>query len=300
MIRIQVVLHPPVDSDRGGQIERVHRPLDQRLIAQRGMIAAKVVRRRQAIREILKIVGLGGDAFREQRVGLRKAESHAIVVHLFHPAQAGPAAEHAGRRNLEVFHLVLVPVDEIVGRERLAVRPAHAAPQPEGENAAVRRRLPGLREVGHQRLAERRPAHQARIGEPPLDDVDVVVGIGQPLPGAAVPADPIHAQHHHRLRTHPLRQRRQFPLPHKFAQDWRLVFGPPLRARPFRVVHLLGDAYARLPRQRLRMPPRLLRRRRVCGRRWRRRGGHIRPEQRPQAVEHRRHGHQGGAEPHER
>jgi hypothetical protein len=111
MLRVEVLLHPPVDGDGRRQVQGAHGPRNELRVTQRRVIRAQIMRRREVVRKILEVVALGGDALGKQRVGLGKTEPHAIVVHLLHPAHARAAAQHAGRGHLEILHLGLVPIN---------------------------------------------------------------------------------------------------------------------------------------------------------------------------------------------
>ena len=217
MLRIQIVLHFLVDRHGARKLERGHRGPDEFLIAEHRMVFPQIVRGHEMVRVILVVHSRGREPLQKQRVRLVEQEAHAKIARLFH-ATEGSARPQETRLRAEVAHLVFIPVDEVVARERLSVRPPHAPAQRKGENTEVRRDLPALREVGHQRIPLRRPAHEARARHPPIDRAHVRDRIHEPIPRAAVTADPVDSLQHHRLRPDPLGDRREPTLAHQLRQ----------------------------------------------------------------------------------
>ena len=137
------------------------------------------------------------------------------------------------RRAHEVPHLdlllqvhVLEGEDEVLGIDRIAVRPAHAGPHVQGEAGEVGRLLV----IDDQAAVEGAVEVLAEEARPDLGHVaDVLPGTGIAVideQGAAVAADLVEHRPHHRLRRQPLVHRRQLPLRHQRRQYRRLVEAP--------------------------------------------------------------------------
>ncbi len=270
-----------VERARAGEVERTHVRLDRLRIADLGMKPAKVVGRQHVLVHVRhRICTQRGEAFEEKGVGFVEHELHREVVEFLHAAESAAIAQDA-RVGLQPHHFMLVPVLDVGGRHRHAIRPAQAAAQVEGVFTEVRRHPPAFGKMRHQWIAFGRPAHQRAVRKPPGDRRQIVLGCRQPLPRAAVAPDAIHALEHDRLGADPLRNGRQPSFAHKPGKDRRLGPGPPRSLRAFRVVDVDLDArrvvLVELEGAQCRHPRDLVLIRR------RRRSPHIRPQ-------HQRHG----------
>ena len=106
----------------------------------------------------------------ERRENLRRDHPHREVIHFGHREVLAADAEQVvgGLVELGVVHDVVPGEDDIVGRERFAVAPAHALAQFEGPRLLVRRDRPGLGQAGAGLL--RGPIQIDQRGKEQADD----------------------------------------------------------------------------------------------------------------------------------
>ncbi len=173
---------------------------------------------------------LVGDRGQEQGRGSGVGEAHPGVVDLLHLGGRAVGvldpARQAGRQLLVEQHVV-VPEQDVVGREGLAVRPACALAQVDRPALVVGRGLRPERDLGLDLGAVGREAEQRVV-----DDADVVVGVGRPQEGAAphpaILADLLDHRHHQRLLGQALLDRRQLAGFNQLGQQRRLLVGAAL------------------------------------------------------------------------
>ena len=139
--------------------------------------------RRQEHREGAVGAVLVGDGGQEQRRRRGVGEAHRVVVDLLDLGRRAvgvldPARQ--GRRQLLVEQHVVVPEQDVVGAERLAVRPLRALAQLDRPDLVVGRRLGRLGDLGLDLGAVGREAEQRVV-----DHAHVVVGVGRPEESAA-------------------------------------------------------------------------------------------------------------------
>ncbi len=279
-------LHRSIDGQRAGELPGRHRPGDQRLVADVRMILPQVVLRagddeRSVVRRELR---------QEEPVGPAERDAKPQVVDLLNAAALAAGHHQAGDRAGDqlVVDLVPPPVEDVVGRERPAVRPLHPLAEREGERPVVRRDLVAPGHVRHERVSVRRPADE-RAGRHAMADhaEDVVVAVADADPRAAVLARPVDALDDGGLLADALGHRRQLPLADQLGQDGRFALGVPRGIGAIAVVHpaVEDDRVVRVDRG----VPRLLggadRLRRMRGRR----GGHVRAHQPRHAAQRARH-----------
>ena len=139
-----------------------------------------------------------------------------------------------GGRQLRVPQHVLVPEHNVVGGERVAVGPAHAAPQPEGKGAPAVADLPIARQVGAEFRSHRVPAKEPVIGHAGVEYPDILRAGSVPLQGPAIGPVPFRRHDDERILREPLLHRREAAVRHPRIPVGRLLKLAPPFSRPFR------------------------------------------------------------------
>ena len=186
----------------------------------------QVVRRQE--RRIGTIAAIGRDQGRqEQGCWLLERELDRKIAGLFDDGRSAVGVPHPagqGWRQILVQENILVPEQDVIGRERRAIGPFGAFAQRDRPDLEVGRGFGSSRDLGFDLAAVRREAEQ-RVE----DHADVVVGVGRAEEGAA-PHTAILTdgfdRNEERLFRQPQVDGRQLAGPHLLDECCRLlVFG---------------------------------------------------------------------------
>ena len=155
------------------------------------------------------------------RVGDVGLQAHVVVVDL----DGAPHLVHPERLRAAAYARVEVPVlvseHDVVGGERLAVRPLRTLAQGDGEAQEVGRQLEALGQVGHHRGVGPDVGQVAAALGLLLQRVPRLGAVHEHVDGVAVGADRIDRLHHRRLDRQPLDYRRQFSRRHQCREHRR-------------------------------------------------------------------------------
>ena len=161
---------------------------------------------------------------KEIAVGFREGEAHRVVIDLLDLQRLAAGGVARGCRGvLRIEDEVLDVEKNVVGGERLAVRPLHALAQVEGEHLAARIDLVALGDVRDDFGVLRVPANQPLSADHAKDVVVVGAAAQAEAELAAILADALERLHDFGFISNPLFNRRQLARLNGCGEGGRLL-----------------------------------------------------------------------------
>ncbi len=167
-------------------------------------------------------------------MGFREAEADRVVVEFlqFHRLAATAEVARHNRSEFLVLQDVLVPEQDVVGGEGLAIGPADPAPEPERVGSAAVLDLPPPRQVRQDAAAHGVPADEPIVGQAGLENPDVARPRGEPSPRAAIGPALIGRDDDERVFRQALADGRQLARSHPPGEPRCIVEVPSAGLRP--------------------------------------------------------------------
>ena len=229
MFGVLPVLHVGVQRRGRGHAVGVPVTGDGLGVAQPRVELAEVVPR-----AVEHVRAVGRQLLEKQAVGRGKKHLHRRRVELGDLWHFGPD-HHPERRlgpaQVRVQHLVIPPVQDVVGIAGFAVGPPQSPSQVQRVPLGVVGHVDALDDMWHDRVPAGRPPQRRGVGQAVLNRFDVGDRRRQPTPGPAPPPGPVHATQYQRPLGQPLGHRRQRPVVDQIIQQRRLRIPPGRRVR---------------------------------------------------------------------